>query len=115
MGYVDSGVPRFRIHLNWRVTGLVSKQIVPYAKSILGVDVSQEMVDLYNKTGEEEGFGSMKAVRAELKGEDGELNGQKFDVIVVSSALPEGGSRQNLTPVVNSAPWRITISKTSER
>ena len=115
MGYVGSGVPRFRNHLIWGVTGLVSKEIAPYAKSILGVDVSQEMVDLYNKTGEEEDFSGMKAVRAELKGEDGELDGQKFDVIVVSTAPSEGGSRQNLTPVVNSAPWRITISKTSER
>ena len=71
------------------MTGLVSKQIAPYAKSILGVDVSREMVVLYNETGEKEGFSNMKAVCAELKGEDGELNGQKFDVIVVSIAPPE--------------------------
>jgi len=47
------------------------------------------MVVLYNETGEKEGFSNMKAVCAELKGEDGELNGQKFDVIVVSIAPPE--------------------------
>ena len=69
--------------------GLVSQQIIPYAKSILGVDVSQGMVDLYNETGEKEGFSGMKAVRAELKGEDGELDGQKFDVIIVSIAPSE--------------------------
>ena len=74
------------------------------------------MVDLYNKTGEDGGFSGMKAIRAELKGEDGELDGQKFDVIVVSTA-PSGeiGFQSNLTPVDNSVPWRITISKTSER
>ena len=67
----------------------MSKQIAPYARSILGVDVSQEMVDLYNETGEKEGFSGMKAVCAELKGEVGELDGQKFDVIVVSIAPSE--------------------------
>ena len=62
----------------------MSQQIIPYAKSILGVDISQGMVDLYNETGQKEGFDGMKAVRADLKGEEGELNGQKFDVIIVS-------------------------------
>lgn len=93
----------------------MSKQIAPHAKSILGVDVSQEMVDLYNKTGENEGFSGMKAVYTELKGEDGELGGQKFDVIVVSTARSEGEISQSDLTVVNSVPWRITISKTPER
>jgi hypothetical protein len=91
----------------------VSKQIIPHAKSILGVDVSQGMVDLYNETGKKEGFRGMKAVCAELKGEDGELDGQKFDVIIVSIALSCG--QPNLTPIANSVTWRITISRTSER
>ena len=46
------------------------------------------MVDLYNEAGKE-GFSGMKAVCAELKGEDGELGGRKFDVIVVSVASSE--------------------------
>jgi len=65
---------------------LVSKQIIPYAKSILGVDISQGMVDLYNETGQKEGFQGMRAVRADLKGEEGELDGQKFDVIICNMA-----------------------------
>ena len=64
---------------------MVSQQVIPYAKSILGVDISQGMVDLYNKTGKKEGFEGMKAVLAHLKGEEGELDGQKFDVILVST------------------------------
>ena len=64
---------------------MVSQQIIPHAKSILGVDVSQGMVDLYNETGKKEGFEGMKAVLAHLKGEEGELDGQKFDVILVST------------------------------
>lgn len=78
----------------------MSKQIIPYAKSILGVDVSQGMVDLYNETGEKEGFSGMKAVCADLKGEDGELDGRKFDVIIVSIVPPRrGGIRPDLTPL----------------
>ena len=94
----------------------MSKQIIPYAKSILGVDVSQGMIDLYNETGEKEGFSGMKAVCADLKGEDGELDGRKFDVIIVSIAPSgRGGTQLNLTPVANSVIWHITISKTSGR
>lgn len=48
------------------------------------------MVDLFNETGEKEGFGGMKAVCADFKGDEGELNGQKFDVIIVSIARPGG-------------------------
>jgi len=62
--------------------GQVSKEIIPYAKSILGVDVSQGMVDLYNEIGQKEGFEGMRGVRAVIKGEDGELDGRKFDVII---------------------------------
>ena len=95
---------------------MVSKQIIPYAKSILGVDVSQGMVDQYNETGEKEGFSGMKAVCADLKGEDGELDGQKFDVIIVSIILHERrGAQPNLIPTLNSVTWRITISKMSGR
>jgi len=69
---------------------------------------------MYNETGEKEGFSGMKAVCADLKGEDGELNGRKFDVIIVSIA-PSGrrGIQLDLTPVTNSAIWHITISRTS--
>jgi len=94
----------------------VSKQIIPYAKTILGVDVSQGMVDLYNETGDKEGFSGMKAVCVELKGEGGELDDRKFDVIIVSIAPSRRrGARPSLTSVVNSVTWHITISKTSER
>ena len=73
----------------------MSQQIAPHAKSILGVDISQGMVDLYNEIGEKEDFSGMKAVRAELKGEDGELDGRKFDVVIVSVIQP----RANRIPI----------------
>ena len=93
----------------------MSKQVIPHAKSILGVDISQGMVDLYNETGEKEGFSGMKAICANLKGEDGELDGRKFDVIIVSIALSgREYTRPNLT-LANSVIWHITISKMSGR
>jgi hypothetical protein len=62
--------------------GLVSGNLAPYVKSILGVDISQGVVDLFNKrfAGNQERF---RAIRAELKGEDGELDNEKFHVIIV--------------------------------
>jgi len=85
MGYVDSEFGTNSVLNTKRSTGLVSQQVIPYAKSILGVDISQGMVDLYNETGKKEGFEGMKAVLAHLKGEEGELDGRKFDLILVSS------------------------------
>lgn len=52
----------------------------------MGVDISQGMVDQYNKRVNEQGIASeeMKAVCIELQGKENELDGAKFDVIVVS-------------------------------
>ena len=65
--------------------GLLSEPLSEHVKSIVGVDISQGSVDLYNaraaqlaRTPEE-----MKAICKELKGEPGELDGAKFDLIVV--------------------------------
>ena len=53
-------------------------------KHIVGVDISQGSVDIYNKKAAEQGFSSeMEAVCAVLKGEPGELGGAKFDLITV--------------------------------
>jgi hypothetical protein len=46
----------------------------------VGVDISQGVVDQFNKRTE---IQNMKAVCTELKGEPGELDNEKFDVIVV--------------------------------
>jgi len=69
-------------------TGLVSGNLAPYVKSILGVDISQGVVDLFNKRfadkdADQERF---RAIRIELKGEEGELDNEKFDVIICTSA-----------------------------
>ena len=57
----------------------------------------------------------MKAIRAELKGENGELDDQKFDVIIVSVGPSKEMCRSRASHIVTSVTWRITISKMSER
>jgi hypothetical protein len=64
----------------------MSRELAPHVKSIVGVDISQGMVDQYNKRASDLGVlpERMTAICAELKGDGGELEGRKFDVIVVS-------------------------------
>jgi len=52
----------------------------------VGVDISQGAVDIYNETVSNQGLSpdEMRAVCAELKGEAGELDDLKFDVVAVS-------------------------------
>ncbi|KAF4578383.1 S-adenosyl-L-methionine-dependent methyltransferase superfamily protein [Pleurotus pulmonarius] len=68
--------------------GMVSRQMAPYAKQIVGVDISQGLVDEYNLRVKNQGMSpnEMKAVCVQLKGEDGELDNLKFDVIVCGMA-----------------------------
>ncbi|KAH6919231.1 hexaprenyldihydroxybenzoate methyltransferase [Coprinopsis sp. MPI-PUGE-AT-0042] len=71
--------------------GLLSQRLAPRVKSILGVDISQGMVDLYNTFVEDQGIDptEMQALCADLLSPDDErskLNGRKFDIIVCSMA-----------------------------
>ena len=68
----------------------MSRELAPYAKSIVGVDISQSVVDHYNQTVSDQGIlpEEMRAVCTELKGKDEELDGLKFDVITVSTRSP---------------------------
>ncbi len=65
--------------------GLISRELAPYTKKIVGVDITQAFVDNYNKRVADQGIPTDEicAVCTELKGEEGELDGLKFDVIVV--------------------------------
>lgn len=67
------------------VVGLTSRAIAPYTKLVVGVDISQTSVDLYNEAVKNQGIdpSEMRAVCTELKGVEGELDGLKFDVITV--------------------------------
>lgn len=65
--------------------GLVSQLLAPHAKKIVGIDISQGMVDAYNTSVHNQGIdpAEMNAVCVDLKGQDSELDGLKFDVVVV--------------------------------
>jgi hypothetical protein len=65
----------------------VAEIIASECKSILGVDISQGMVDNFNTKVANQGIESdeMNAVCTELKGELGELGGRRFDVVIVGS------------------------------
>ncbi|KAF7441219.1 hypothetical protein PC9H_001568 [Pleurotus ostreatus] len=68
--------------------GMVSRQMAPYAKQIVGVDISQGLVDEFNLRVKNQGLtpDELKAVCVQLKGEEGELDNLKFDVIVCGMA-----------------------------
>lgn len=85
-------------------------------KSILGVDISQSMVDLYNERVSNQGIepSEMHAVVKDLKGNPDELEGRKFDVIVVSGNQQplQEDAMAHLTSI-RSARCRTTISTPS--
>ncbi|KAJ8482595.1 hypothetical protein ONZ45_g14890 [Pleurotus djamor] len=68
--------------------GLVAMKLLNYTKKIVGVDISQGLVDSFNKRVNEARItpDMMQAVCVQLKGVDGELDGQKFDVITCGLA-----------------------------
>lgn len=71
------------------IPGLISRELAPYAECIIGVDITQALVDIYNERVANQGItpNEMRAICVELKGEEGELDGLKFDVIVVSGSF----------------------------
>ncbi len=67
--------------------GLLETTLIAHCKSIQGVDISQGMVDQYNKRAETLGVTSkMSAIAYELKGLPEELEGRKFDVVLVRTS-----------------------------
>ncbi len=62
----------------------MEKDLVAHCKYIKGVDISPGMVDKYNKTAETLGVSAkMSAIACELKGAPEELEGRKFDAVLV--------------------------------
>ncbi|KAJ3511263.1 hypothetical protein NLJ89_g4201 [Agrocybe chaxingu] len=82
--------------------GHVSRDLSPYAKSIVGVDITQAAIDIYNKRASEKGIPpeEMRGVCADLKGKEGELDGLKFDVITCSMSYHHFGSIEDITKML---------------
>ncbi|PIL33027.1 hypothetical protein GSI_04476 [Ganoderma sinense ZZ0214-1] len=85
--------------------GMISEQLVPHVKKIVGVDISEVSVDRYNTLATEK-LGltpeTMKAVTVELKGEDGELDGVKFDLVVCCASFHHLASIDDTTRLLAS-------------
>lgn len=64
----------------------MSRNLAPYTHKIVGVDISQGMVDYYNQRVHNQGIpqDEMRAVCVQLIGDGTDLDGQTFDIIVVS-------------------------------
>ena len=69
-------------------SGLLSRHLAPLSKSVLGVDISQGMVDVYNEEVSKAGIdpSKVRAMVKDITGAPEELEGRKFDVIVCSMA-----------------------------
>ncbi|PPR05419.1 hypothetical protein CVT24_008033 [Panaeolus cyanescens] len=69
-------------------TGTLARELAPYAKSIVGVDISGEDIDVFNVKAANAGFSPdvLRGICTELKGEEGELDGEKFDLVTCCAA-----------------------------
>jgi len=87
-------------------TGLISRGLVPNVKYIVGVDISQGMVDQYNQRVEKDSENipahKMKVIRAELNGESSELDGAKFDLAICSMAFHHFSSIADHAKIISS-------------
>ncbi|KAJ7635820.1 S-adenosyl-L-methionine-dependent methyltransferase [Mycena polygramma] len=83
-------------------TGLIARGLVPHCKSIVGVEINPAMVNYFGEKIHSQGQScvppeKMRVVCANLKGEDSELDGEKFDVIVCSAAYHHFESITDIT------------------
>ncbi|KAJ3995243.1 S-adenosyl-L-methionine-dependent methyltransferase [Lentinula boryana] len=82
-------------------SGLSTRSYAPYVKSVLGVDISQKMLDRYIKQAHDNGLADkMSCVCTELKSEVSELDGVKFDVITCVMAYHHFSSAKEITSML---------------
>lgn len=64
----------------------MAEKLAPHVKQIVGVDISQRCVDAFAERFKKLSIPpeQARAVKIELKGEENELDGQTFDMVVVS-------------------------------
>ncbi|KAG2139026.1 S-adenosyl-L-methionine-dependent methyltransferase [Suillus clintonianus] len=85
-------------------TGLISQELAAHAKCIVGVDISQRMVDQYNQSVVNQGipFEEMRAVCCDLTAAPDQLDGMKFDVVVCASSYHHFPSIEEVTKALAS-------------
>ncbi|KAG8808572.1 hypothetical protein FRC17_003887, partial [Serendipita sp. 399] len=70
-------------------TGQISRKSEPYVKKVIGVDISQGMVNQYNQRASDQAIPQEKMQALcipRLHGDDSDLDGQKFDIIICAQA-----------------------------
>ncbi|PCH38562.1 S-adenosyl-L-methionine-dependent methyltransferase [Wolfiporia cocos MD-104 SS10] len=83
-------------------TGLVSRELCAYVRSIVGIDISEGMVEQFNLRARNQGLDrdEMQAFCVELKGNEEELDGRKFDLIVCSLSYHHFSSIEDITRIL---------------
>ncbi|KAK4053713.1 hypothetical protein OIV83_001369 [Microbotryomycetes sp. JL201] len=70
--------------------GLVAWQLQPHVQKLVGVDLAQQLVDQFNARAKSDNFDTSKfyaVQRDELKDDDGDLDGEKFDVVICTQSF----------------------------
>ncbi|KAG6335515.1 hypothetical protein ID866_3569 [Astraeus odoratus] len=86
-------------------TGNISEELEAHVKSIIGVDISQRVVDIYNRNANERRVSPdvrSAVCVAELKENEAQLQGRAFDLIVCASAYHHLESILDVTKVLAS-------------
>jgi 2-polyprenyl-3-methyl-5-hydroxy-6-metoxy-1,4-benzoquinol methylase len=83
--------------------GLLSREIAGHTKLLVGVDISQTPVDIFNEHVSNHGIPpeEMRAVCVELKGDEGELDGLKFDVVTCSASYHHFEDINKITKILS--------------
>ena len=94
------------------ISGNVSRYLCQHVKTVVGVDISQAAVNRYNAQAANQGLEpeEMQAICADLQGKQGELDGLKFDIVVVRALYQVAVCTENSRIRLGSAVRRITIS-----
>jgi len=78
--------------------GNISRILAPHCKSIVGVDISGKMIELYNEMAKEEGLSDkISGVKADITSDASALGGKLFDLIVCSLSYHHFSSPGEMT------------------
>lgn len=71
------------------IIGVLSRELAQHTQQIVGLDISEKMVDEYNKRVEQQGIlaEEMQALRGDLQDPPPELTDKTFHVVVVRRIL----------------------------
>ncbi|PPQ63537.1 hypothetical protein CVT24_004767 [Panaeolus cyanescens] len=84
--------------------GQIARDLIRDVKSIVGVDISEEAIKKYNELSIAAGYSPdvLKGICKELKGEEGELGGAKFDLVICCMAYHHFPDCNEMTRILKS-------------